>query len=112
MDRHGFLVARVGREFAGYVVARRVELRRGLGEISSVAVAPEYRRQGLATRLLAAGLAYLRGRGVTVVRLQVAGDNEAARLLYQRLGFRPLRDLLHYYGPGRHGLEMEKVLER
>jgi len=111
VDRQGFLVARAGRELVGYVVARRVELRRGLGEISSVAVAPAYRRQGLGTRLLEAGLAYLRQRGVRVVRLQVAPENAAARLLYQRLGFRPSRDLPHYYGPGHHGLEMEKVLE-
>lgn len=54
--------------------------------IANVAVLPEYRRRGIARRLMQAALAFVEERGAFAV-LQVDADNEAARDLYAGLGF-------------------------
>lgn len=88
------VVAERDREIGGYLVARAVV---GEGEIMNLAVAPEYRREGLGRRLLEAGLDALRGRGVHQVHLEVRQGNEAAQLLYRRQGFEPVGRRAGYY---------------
>lgn len=88
------LVAERDGEVGGYLVARAVV---GEGEIMNLAVAPEYRREGLGRRLLAAGLEALRGRGVHQVHLEVRQGNEAAQALYRRQGFEPVGRRAGYY---------------
>lgn len=51
-------------------------------------VAPDRRRHGLATEVIAGLLAWGAERGATTAWLHVESDNEAALALYQRLGFR------------------------
>jgi len=46
--------------------------------------------------------------GIERCVLEVAEDNAAARQLYERLGFRYVRLLPDYYGPGRHGWRMAR----
>ncbi|MCO5185141.1 MAG: GNAT family N-acetyltransferase [Anaerolineae bacterium] len=55
--------------------------------IANVAVHPDYRRQGIAFRLMNATLAYLRQQGVSMVMLQVDVSNTGARRLYEQFGF-------------------------
>ena len=55
--------------------------------VLSVAVHPDFGGQGLGRRLVEAGLAYLRSRRVSQVRLEVRPDNVPALRLYRRLGF-------------------------
>lgn len=55
--------------------------------VNTIAVAPAYRRQGLATRLLQHVLADAVARGVTRATLEVRASNQAALKLYERLGF-------------------------
>lgn len=55
--------------------------------VNTIAVAPAYRRQGLATRLLQHVLAEAAARGVTRATLEVRASNQAALKLYERLGF-------------------------
>lgn len=57
------------------------------GEIYVMAVAPWAQGHGLGGRLLAAGLAYMRGRGLTEAELYVDGDNAAALATYRRASF-------------------------
>lgn len=109
-DRAGFLVAEAAGRLAGYIVARRTELRRTVGEIPSIAVRPELRDQGVGSLLLRQGITHLAAKGVTIVHLQVAVGNERAIALYRRLGFRPARRLTNYYGRGEDALEMELAL--
>jgi len=54
------------------------------GYIWSVYVSPEFRRQGIGSILLQAGVAYLRFIGCTVAVLHSADD---ARPMYERAGF-------------------------
>ncbi len=55
--------------------------------ISNVAVHPDYRRRGVARRLMEAALDWIRDRDARWVLLQVRHDNVAAKTLYLDLGF-------------------------
>lgn len=63
--------------------------REGCGEIRDVTVAPEARRLGVATALVAALEAAVRERGLTRIGLSVAlaPDDAPARDLYAKLGY-------------------------
>lgn len=55
--------------------------------INSFAVAPEWRRKGLATQLLQEVFRDARAAGATSATLEVRSSNAAARALYEKLGF-------------------------
>ena len=63
--------------------------REGCGEVRDVAVAPEARRRGVATAMIAALEAVTRERGIPCIGLSVAlaEDDAAARSLYAKLGY-------------------------
>lgn len=64
-----------------------VELRPyGVAEVGML-VAATWRRQGVGTRLLGAGVDWARGAGAHKVALQVWPHNDAALALYRRFGF-------------------------
>jgi hypothetical protein len=52
-----------------------------------VAVLPAYRRRGIAEQLTMTALRYTRQNGNLPVWLQVRDDNQAAEMLYRKLGF-------------------------
>ena len=56
-------------------------------ELLNLAVAPTFRRRGLARALLDDAERYLRGQGVTDVYLEVRKSNTAAGTLYRSRGF-------------------------
>jgi ribosomal-protein-alanine N-acetyltransferase len=56
--------------------------------INTLAVAPEFRRRGLATVLLQAVIGEAETEGAVKATLEVRASNAAALALYQRLGFR------------------------
>jgi len=60
---------------------------RGKGRIYMIGVDPDHRGRGVGEKVLRAGLAYLKGKGVTVTELNVDGENEAALALYRSFGF-------------------------
>jgi ribosomal-protein-alanine acetyltransferase len=55
--------------------------------INSLAVAPALRRQGVGSELMRGVLAKAREEGAIRATLEVRRSNEAARALYERLGF-------------------------
>ena len=57
------------------------------GEISRVAVHPDYQGRRLGSRLMKMTLASLRGKGYDAARLLVSPGNPSARRLYERNGF-------------------------
>ena len=84
-------------------------------EILSVAVAVPQRGRGTAARLLDLHLRRLAGLGVRRVFLEVGGDNEAARRLYARAGFRAVGRRERYYpaaqGHGTTALILRRDLD-
>lgn len=61
------------------------------GVVDNVYVDPAYRDRGVGSRLLDAAEAALREAGVDVLAISVLADNDAARRLYERRGYRPHR---------------------
>lgn len=58
-----------------------------LGEIFVIGVDPDIAGRGMGGALTLAGLGWLARRGLTAGMLYVDGENQAARRLYNRLGF-------------------------
>ena len=58
------------------------------GEIQRIAVYPNYRRQGIARKLMDAMVSFSKTRGVRAIALEVRESNEGARKLYESYGFR------------------------
>jgi len=88
------LVAHTERGIVGYLIGREVA---GTGEILNLAVAPNFRRKGVARALLRAGLNYLGKRRVEEVFLEVRESNQSAQALYLSTGFRPVGQRAAYY---------------
>lgn len=83
-----------GRYLLGFLVARRVARE---WELENIVVAPEERRAGLGTRLLAALLAQARETNSQSVFLEVRESNAAARSLYEKAGFKFTAHRKSYY---------------
>jgi len=58
------------------------------GRIFMLGVDPDYRDKGIGKRLLLAGLARLKGKGLQVAELTVDSENKAACALYKSVGFK------------------------
>jgi ribosomal protein S18 acetylase RimI-like enzyme len=61
---------------------------RKIGVTEDIWVLPEWRRQGVASAMIARALTYLRDKGMEAATLSVAAPNERALRLYTRLGYR------------------------
>ena len=101
--------ATMGRSLHGFILSR---LAGGEAEILSVAVASARRGRGLARALLNLHLRRLAGLGANAVFLEVDEDNEPARRLYQRAGFREVGRRPGYYQQGRDHAATALVLRR
>ena len=85
-------------ELAGYlVISRYVDA----WHVMNVAVAPEHRRQGIATTLLERLFELTAGRGHRGYTLEVRVSNVGAVALYGRLGFKPRGVRRGYYTDNR-----------
>ena len=93
-ERHEFLVAEAGEEVLGYVGMMFVL---DEGYISNVAVAPDYRRQGVASALIRALLERAAERELSFVTLEVRESNAPAIALYEGFGFAPVGRRKNYY---------------
>lgn len=82
----------------------------GIGHVTTVAIAPEYRRKGLARQLISHGEKALRNRGISTVRLEVRVSNSIARRLYERLGFTTVQRLVDYYRDQEDAFLMVKAI--
>ncbi len=90
--------ARVRVDDRTVAVARGVVQEGRLG-VFAMAVLPEHRRRGLASRLLAALGTWSGEHGATSSYLQVRRDNAAAIALYGRHGMRAAYSYAYRYGP-------------
>jgi len=104
------LVAERRRGVAGYLIGREVG---GTGEVLNLAVAPEFRRRGIAGGLLEAGLAAFRRRNVEEVLLEVRESNLSAQSLCLSRGFRPVGQRAGYYrNPKEDALVLRLALQQ
>ncbi|WP_398859181.1 ribosomal protein S18-alanine N-acetyltransferase [Streptomyces chengmaiensis] len=72
----------------------------GLGDVLTIAVAPEAQGGGLGSRLLTELLRHATAFECDQVLLEVRVDNTRAQKLYERFGFEPIGFRRGYYQPG------------
>ncbi|HEX8248100.1 MAG TPA: ribosomal protein S18-alanine N-acetyltransferase [Pyrinomonadaceae bacterium] len=82
----------------------------GTGHITTIGVAPEHRRRGLAQELLVHAEVAMKRRQISVIRLEVRVSNVAAQSLYRRFGYATVQRLENYYNNGEDGFLMVKSL--
>ena len=111
-----FLVAE-GREaglvrnaVAGYAIACVCRGRPELANLISIAVAPEDRRNGVASLLLLSTIRRLKFRGIERLTLLVRQSNMPAIEFYRRHGFETVRSARRYYEDGEDGWLMRLTI--
>ena len=87
-------VARDGERPVAYVIGRLIAPE---GELYRVATHPDYRRRGVAYRLLDYSVKTSRGKGLESLFLEVRSRNVAAIKLYLAYGFREIGTRRGYY---------------
>ena len=89
-----YVVARVGRDVIGY---SGLMMSLDDGHITTVAVDPEWHRQGIATRMLVALAREALARGANARTREVRLSHRGAQQLYQRFGFTAVGVRKGYY---------------
>ena len=82
----------------------------GEGDIMTIAVKPEYRRQGIAKELMARLESWAKARGASAMMLEVDVKNQSAISLYLNLGYETLNVRKNYYGYGKDAQIMRREL--
>ncbi len=101
-----WLVAMDGEVLAGYIGSQSVC---GEADMMNVAVSPNYRRQGIAQRLIEGLVAGLKQKEVTSLSLEVRAGNAPAIALYAKLGFVQVGRRPNYY---RNPKEDARILRK
>lgn len=89
-----WLVALEDDRVAGYIGSQTVM---GESDMMNVAVHPDFRRQGIAEKLVCALIEDLKGQGSHSLTLEVRASNAPAQGLYQKLGFLQVGSRKNYY---------------
>lgn len=104
------LVAKINNEIVGFTILQlESEDDSTFGHIITLNVASNFRRKGVAQKLLQEMESILKSRGITECRLEVRQDNAVAIKLYENLGYKEISVLDRYYGKA-HGLYLKKTL--
>ena len=101
-----WLVAVEGEQVLGYVGSQTVL---DESDMMNLAVAPAYRRRGIARALVLALIEQLRKMGSRQLTLEVRASNESAQALYAQLGFESVgRRKNYYFNPREDALILRK----
>ena len=97
-------------EIVGYaavlVVAPGVE-----ADVLTVAVLPEYARQGIATHFMNELEKWSKGKQALAMMLEVGVENAGAIALYEKLGYQTIATRKNYYGQGLDAFVMRKEFD-
>jgi len=96
-------------DMAGFVLVMNNP--NGAAHITTVGVAPEHRRRGIANMLIQHVDQLLRAKGVSTVVLEVRISNLAAQNLYISNGYYVGQRMINYYSNGEDGYLMMKSLD-
>jgi ribosomal-protein-alanine N-acetyltransferase len=106
-SRHFLVATNESDQIVGYaavlVVAPGVE-----ADVLTVAVLPEYARQGIATRFMNELEKWSQRKQALAMMLEVGVENTGAIALYEKLGYQTIATRKNYYGQGLDALVMRK----
>jgi ribosomal-protein-alanine N-acetyltransferase len=88
------------------VVAPGVE-----ADVLTVAVLPEYARQGIATHFMNELEKWSKDKQALAMMLEVGVDNSGAIALYEKLGYKTITTRKNYYGQGLDAFVMRKEFD-
>jgi [ribosomal protein S18]-alanine N-acetyltransferase len=94
-------------EMAGFVF---VTVQEGTAHLTTIGIAPEHRRRGLAQMLINHLENALRQREISMISLEVRVSNLPAQNLYRQLDYAVMQRLIKYYSNGEDGFLMVKSL--
>ena len=110
LDYSVFFVASIDEKIVGYV---GLYIAYDEGDITNVAVLPEYRRKGIATSLLEKIVIDAKEKNLVAINLEVRKSNRSAIALYEKNGFVDLGHRKNFYEkPTEDAVIMKKQLER
>lgn len=89
-----YLIALRDDEIVGYAGAWIVS---GEAQITNVAVHPDYRKRGIASKMLTGMIQHFKAVGVTAMTLEVRPSNTAALSLYEKFGLKSVGRRKGYY---------------
>ena len=101
-----WLVAQEADRVVGYVGSQSAI---DEADIMNVAVHPDYRRQGIAEKLINSLVEELKNRGIHALLLEVRASNAPAIALYEKLGFQQVGLRKNYY---RNPKEDARILRK
>ena len=99
-----------GGEMAAYMFV--IVQQDGTAHLTTIGVAPEHRRRGVAAMMLGHLEAVLRARAVSTIVLEVRVRNTPAQMLYERYGYMTVKRIARYYTDGEDCFMMVKSLHR
>ena len=103
-----WLVAEIDGCVAGYVGSEAVL---DSADMMNIAVAPEYRKRGIAEALINTLMEHLQNRNILFLLLEVRVSNAPAIALYEKLGFEQVGRRPRYYtNPREDGMILRKEL--
>lgn len=94
-------------EMAGFIF---VTVQDGTAHLTTIGVAPEHRRRGLAQMLINHLETALHQREISMISLEVRVSNFPAQNLYRQLDYAIMQRLTKYYSNGEDGFLMVKSL--
>lgn len=104
-----YYVAKNNGKCVGYIGFWNVS---GEGDITNIAVLPQYRRKKIGTKLISAAIAKAKELSLELMTLEVRKSNLAAQNLYMKYGFETIGERKRYYSDNSEdALIMTKVLE-
>lgn len=93
VDRRESRIFTRGTQIAGIILIAR---RWCVSRVAAMGCTPAFRRSGLGAAMLSVALSSAKERGDDMMTLEVLEPNHAARSLYAKLGFLPVRQLAGY----------------
>jgi ribosomal protein S18 acetylase RimI-like enzyme len=94
-DPAGVFVAEDNGRVVGYISTWQ-DREAGIGHIPNIAIAPEYRGQGLGRLLIEHALAHFRASGLTHAKIETLAQNAIGNHLYRDLGFVEVARQVHF----------------
>jgi len=99
------LVAEIEGRIAGYGIARILADK---AEVASLAIHPDFRRQGVGSALLGETIRRAQTYGIQQIELEVRKTNLDGFQFWKKMGFRPVGELPRFYEDGEDAIQMRK----